>query len=185
MSLTPSNMMPLGQTAPDFNLKDSVSGKHYTFEDIKGREGTVIMFLCVHCPYVIHVQEELAKIAEEYAQKGVGFVAISSNDIVKYPQDSPEFMKEQAEALKFNFPYLFDETQEVARAYMAACTPDIYVFDEEDDCFYRGRLDGATPGNGQPNDGQDLRNALDRLLGSMSAPENQLPSMGCNIKWKS
>ncbi|WP_258103942.1 thioredoxin family protein [Marinoscillum sp. MHG1-6] len=184
MALTPSNMLPLGEKAPDFDLEDTISGKSVAYQDIKGEQGTVVMFICVHCPYVIHIQDELASVANFYKEKGIGFVAISSNDVEKYPQDAPEYMRKQAEEVGFNFPYLFDESQEVAKAYMAACTPDIYVFDARDQCYYRGRLDAATPGNGQPNDGKDLRNALESLLSDQAAPEEQLPSMGCNIKWK-
>ncbi|MFT6866050.1 MAG: peroxiredoxin [Cyclobacteriaceae bacterium] len=185
MSLTPSNLLPLGTPAPFFELNDVISKRRFSSDDVKGKNGLVIYFISVHCPYVIHVQNELVKIAHEYLKSDIGFIAISSNDTIKYPADSPENMKDQAETVGFNFPYLFDETQEVAKAYQAACTPDIYVFDAELQCYYRGRLDEATPGNSKPIDGRDLRFALDGLLAGKSIPANQYPSMGCNIKWKS
>ncbi|MFY0599528.1 MAG: thioredoxin family protein [Cyclobacteriaceae bacterium] len=184
MSLTLSNMLPIDAAAPSFNLPDTISGKTISASDVLNENGLVVMFICVHCPYVIHVQDELAKVANEYAEKGIGFVAISSNDIKNYPADRPEMMKKQAERVGFNFPYLYDETQEVAKAYQAACTPDFYLFDKELKCFYRGRLDESTPGNGKPNNGKDLRGALDLLLSRGAAPDPQSPSMGCNIKWK-
>lgn len=176
-------MMPLGAEAPLFDLLDTVSGNMLKTNDLRGKNGTVIMFICVHCPYVVHIQDELAAIAKEYLKKEIGFVAISSNDIKNYPMDSPEKMKEQVEQVGFSFPYLYDESQEVALAYQAACTPDIFLFDGDLKCYYRGRLDEATPGNGKVNDGRDLRNALDALIEGASPPANQLPSMGCNIKW--
>ena len=143
------------------------------------------MFICNHCPYVIHVQDEIVKIADEYKDKGIDFVAISSNDVANYPADAPDLMKVRAEELNFSFPYLYDESQEVAKAFQAACTPDFYLFDENQNCVYRGRMDASTPGNGKPVDGGDLRNAMNKLLaGSQVAEGDQLPSMGCNIKWK-
>ncbi len=184
MALTPSNMLPLGTIAPDFTLPDAVTGKSISLKDIKSDKGAVIMFICNHCPYVIHIQDEMVNIAREYQQKGVSFVAISSNDIEKYPDDAPDKMKERALELNFDFPYLFDESQDIAKAYMAACTPDFYVFDAELKCVYRGRMDEATPGNGKPVNGKDLRNALDALLNGQVISEEQFPSMGCNIKWK-
>lgn len=184
MALTESNMMPLGTPAPDFRLPDTVSGEDLSLGDIRGEKGTVIMFLCNHCPYVIHVNPELVRIANEYSASGIGFVGISSNDVEKYPQDGPEKMKEHARDVGYAFPYLFDESQDVARAYDAACTPDIYVFDGEQKLYYRGRLDGSRSNNDIPLTGTDLRAALDALLQGKPRPELQIPSAGCNIKWK-
>jgi peroxiredoxin len=185
MALTPSNMLDLGVTAPNFKLTNGLSDNLIGLDDVRGAQGTLVMFICVHCPYVIHVQEEIARIAREYKKRGVGFVAISSNDIEKYPQDAPEHMKAQSEQLQFDFPYLFDESQEVARAYDAACTPDFYLFDNQDVLVYRGRLDESRPNNDKPLTGGDLRDAIDRLLAGKPQGEKQYPSMGCNIKWKS
>lgn len=178
-------MLPLGTQAPDFELLDTVSGKQLSLDVIKSDKATVVMFICNHCPYVIHIQDELVKLAHEYMAQGIAFVAISANDVENYPEDSPDKMKERAEELNFQFPYLYDETQEVARAYMAACTPDFYVFDNEMACVYRGRMDEATPGNGKPVTGSDLRSALDAILAGNPITAEQIPSMGCNIKWKS
>ena len=184
MSLTPSNMMPLGKTAPGFSLVNTSNNKIYKFENIKGSKGTVVMFICNHCPYVIHVIEELVKISKGYENKGISTVAISSNDIINYPEDAPDKMKAFSEKYNFSFPYLYDESQEIAKAYQAACTPDIYLFDGDDKCFYRGRLDESRPGNDKVTNGSDLREALDLLLGGKNPPEEQNPSAGCNIKWK-
>jgi len=185
MSETLSTMLPLGTPAPNFDLPDTISGKNLSLADVKGKNGTVIMFICNHCPYVILVLPELLKLAKAYQEKGINFVAISSNDVENYPQDSPILMKELAQKEGFTFPYLYDESQDVAKAYDAACTPDFYVFDNEDTLYYRGRMDAATPGNGQPVTGADLRNAMDLLLMQKDGPAEQLPSMGCNIKWRS
>ncbi len=185
MALTPSNMLDLGIKVPDFSLNDVLSGSTVSFKDIKGSSGTLVMFICVHCPYVIHVQEEISKIAVEYSEKGIGFVAISSNDIEKYPQDAPEFMREQATKSNFIFPYLFDESQDVAKSFDAACTPDFYLFDDRDSLVYRGRLDESRPNNEKPLTGNDLRGALDNLIAGKKQEAVQYPSMGCNIKWKS
>lgn len=184
MALTESNMMPLGTKAPDFNLPDVVSGRQLDFSAIKGEKATVVMFICNHCPYVIHVNDQLVRIAEDYGKRGVGFVAISSNDAEKYPDDSPEKMSLVARLLKYPFPYLYDESQKTARAYDAACTPDLYVFDKEDRLVYRGRLDGSRPGNGLERTGSDLRFALDATLLGLGPVSPQIPSAGCNIKWK-
>ncbi|MFY0653687.1 MAG: thioredoxin family protein [Cyclobacteriaceae bacterium] len=184
MSLTYSEMMPLGTIAPDFNLPEAVSGNDVSLDEIKSDNGTVVMFICNHCPYVIHVQDEIAGIAKEYQQKGITFVAISANDVENYPADAPEFMKEKAAEVGYTFPYLYDESQKVAKAYQAACTPDFYVFDGEMKCVYRGRMDDSSPGNGKPVTGFDLCNTLDALLDGTAISEDQLPSMGCNIKWK-
>jgi len=184
MALTESNMMELGTKAPDFTLPDTVSGKSISFNDIKSEQATVVMFICNHCPYVIHVNPEIVRLAKDYQVKNVGFVAISSNDVNNYPQDGPKAMKELAAEQGYTFPYLYDESQEVAKAYDAACTPDFYVFDSEDKLVYRGRLDGSRPGNSIPLTGEDLRAALDAVLAGESVSEKQYPSAGCNIKWK-
>lgn len=184
MALTPSNMMPLGTKAPDFKLKSAVSGKEYTLDDLRSDKATVIMFICNHCPYVKHVQRGLVELANDYIPKGVSFIAINSNDISKYPEDSPENMKLVAERLGYPFPYLFDETQDVARAYDAACTPDFYIFDGDLNCVYRGQMDGSRPGNGVPVTGDHIRKALDDILAGKTIEEEQIPSIGCNIKWK-
>ncbi|VAX20332.1 Alkyl hydroperoxide reductase and/or thiol-specific antioxidant family (AhpC/TSA) protein [hydrothermal vent metagenome] len=184
MSNTPSNMLPLGTTAPDFNLIDTVSDKMISLNDIKGESATVVMFICNHCPFVKHVNEELVRLANDYKDKGIGFVAISSNDVKNFPQDSPELMKKNAEQLGYPFPYLYDETQEIAKAYDAACTPDFYIFDKNLKLVYRGQLDSSRPGNDKPIDGRDIRNALDAILAGKEVDPNQVPSMGCNIKWK-
>ena len=177
-------MLALGTAAPAFELPDTISGNTLTYEDIKGERGTVVMFICNHCPYVIHVNEELVRIAADYQAQGIGFVGISSNDVVKYPMDGPDKMTEHAKAAGYNFPYLFDETQEVARAYDAACTPDFYVFNADDHLYYRGRMDESRPGNDIPVTGEDMRGALDNLIAGNPEPATQYPSMGCNIKWK-
>ena len=184
MALTESNMLPIGTQAPDFTLPDTVSGKSISLNDIKSDKATVVMFICNHCPYVIHVNEELVKLAKDYQEKGVSFVAISSNDVENYPQDGPDKMKAHAEAVGYPFPYLYDESQDVAKSYDAACTPDFYLFDGDMNLSYRGRLDSSSPGNGQPLSGSDLRAAIDGVLNGAAAPEVQYPSMGCNIKWK-
>lgn len=184
MAATPSTMMPLGTTAPSFKLPDTVSGKMLALSELKGAHATLVMFICNHCPYVLHVNEELVKIAKEYQPKGVSFIAISSNDVENYPQDSPELMKVQAEKVGYTFPYLYDETQDVARAYDAACTPDLYLFDQDLKCVYRGQLDDARPKNDIPVTGKDLRAALNALLAGTPVSERQIPSIGCNIKWK-
>lgn len=185
MALTESNMLELGTKAPDFTLPDTVSGKTISLSDIQPDKATVVMFLCNHCPYVIHVNPEIVRLATEYQEKGVRFVAISSNDVNKYPQDGPREMKKQAARVGYPFPYLYDESQDVARAYDAACTPDFYVFDSERNLAYRGRLDGSRPGSGIPLTGKDLRAALDAVLAGAPVAEEQYPSAGCNIKWKS
>ena len=184
MALKESNMLPLGTKAPSFTLPDTISGNQLSLEDLQGQNATVIFFLCNHCPYVIHVNEELVRIANDYHSKGVSFVAISSNDVEKYPEDSPDKMAIVAKVLRYPFPYLYDESQEVAKAYDAACTPDIYVFDHQMDLAYRGRLDESRPGSGVPLTGSDLRNAIDAIIGGQAIPEPQYPSAGCSIKWK-
>ena len=184
MARTPSNMIPLGTKAPNFNLPDAVSDKRLNLADVKGEKATVIMFICNHCPFVIHVNDELVKLANDYKDLGVGFVAISSNDVENYPQDAPDKMKEVAMGLGYPFPYLYDETQEVAKSYDAACTPDFYLFDDNLSLVYRGQLDDARPGNSEPVNGKDLRAALKALLNGSEVSKEQMPSMGCNIKWK-
>ena len=184
MALTESNMLKLGTQAPDFNLIDTVSDQMMTLNDTKGEKATVVMFLCNHCPYVIHVNEEIARVVRDYKSKGVGFVGISSNDVVNYPQDGPDKMKTHAKAVGYDFPYLYDESQEVAKAYDAACTPDFYVFNGDLQLEYRGRLDGSRPGNTLGLTGQDLRNAIDAVIDGKGVDELQIPSAGCNIKWK-
>lgn len=184
MALTESNMLPLGTKAPDFELPDTISGKMVKLADVQSEKAMVVMFLCNHCPYVIHVNEEIVRMVKDYEGKGVNFVAISSNDVDNYPQDSPEKMKEHAEEVGYNFPYLYDESQEVAKAYDAACTPDFYVFDGQMKLAYRGRLDNSRPQTGTPLSGSDLRAALDAVLAGAQVSEVQYPSAGCNIKWK-
>lgn len=185
MALTPTNQIKLGFQAPQFSLPDVCSSENKSYADVKGAKGTVVMFICNHCPFVVHVQDELVRLANDYMSKGIGFVAISSNDVVNYPADSPEKMKELAEKLKFPFSYLYDESQEVAKAYDAACTPDFSVFDGNDECVYRGQLDDSRPGNGAPVNGTDLRKVCDLLISGGQVPEEgQVPSIGCNIKWK-
>ncbi|NKI32973.1 thioredoxin family protein [Croceivirga thetidis] len=183
MARTPSNMLPLGTLAPNFELVDTTSETKMTLDALKGAKGTLVMFICNHCPFVIHVNPELTKIGKEYQQKGIGIVAISSNDIENYPQDAPQLMKVVAAKEGYSFPYLFDETQEVAKAYDAACTPDFYLFDGDLKLVYRGQLDDSRPGNGLPLNGQDLRNAMDALLNGIDIDTEQKPSIGCNIKW--
>ena len=184
MAETPSNMIPLGTKAPDFNLIDTVSGSTVNLNDSKGENGTVIMFICNHCPFVIHVNAELVKIANTYSKKGIGFIAISSNDVINYPQDGPENMKIHAEKENYPFPYLYDETQVVAKAFDAACTPDLYVFDADLKLTYRGQLDDSRPGNNIKVTGSDLRYALNCVLEGKENTKVQKPSIGCNIKWK-
>ncbi|MBK8517763.1 MAG: thioredoxin family protein [Saprospiraceae bacterium] len=184
MAFTESNMIELGVKAPDFILPDTISGSMVSYHDIKGKNGSVILFLCNHCPYVIHVNEELVRIANEYKLKDIGFVAISSNDAANYPDDGPDKMSLVAKMLKYPFPYLYDESQNIARSYEAACTPDIYLFDGDDKLYYRGRLDESRPGNDKPLNGKDLRLALDLLLRGEPPMISQYPSAGCNIKWK-
>ena len=184
MALTPSNMLALGTEAPDFSLPDVVSGENMSLPELRSDIAIVMMFICNHCPYVIHVRDELVKVAGDYQPRGVKFVAISANDIEKYPDDSPDKMKLFAEESGFTFPYLYDESQSVARAYDAACTPDFYVFDKNTALVYRGRLDDSRPGNDLPVTGKDLRAALDRVLQGKLPEDQQFPSMGCNIKWR-
>lgn len=185
MSRTDSTMMPLGTPAPDFMLPDTVSGNALRLADVAGKQATVVMFICNHCPYVKHVNAELVKLAGDYLPRGVGFVAISSNDAGNRPEDGPAQMAEQASQLGYPFPYLYDESQDVARAYDAVCTPDFFVFDGGLKCAYRGQLDASRPGNDKPVTGADMRAALESILaGQRIADAEQIPSQGCNIKWK-
>lgn len=184
MSLTPTKKVPLGFMMPKFELPDTISNTIISSEDVKEEKGTLVMFICNHCPYVLHVIHELVKIGYEYTDKGIGIVAISSNDVVNFPEDHPDRMKEFALSLKFPFPYLYDETQQVAIAYDAACTPDFNLFDSDGKCVYRGQLDGSRPGNNKPVTGKDLRAALDLVLEGKEVSVDQIPSSGCNIKWK-
>ncbi len=184
MANTPSNMIPLGFKAPDFNLLDVISESIVSLNQLKGINGTVIMFICNHCPFVKHINPQISKLAREYKDQGIGFVAISSNDVHKYPQDGPEQMKITAESEVYSFPYLYDETQEVAKAYQAACTPDFFLFDAELRLVYRGQLDDSRPGNSIPPTGKDLRDAIKAVLNKTPVSGVQKPSIGCNIKWK-
>jgi thiol-disulfide isomerase/thioredoxin len=184
MAETPSKMVPLGMPAPDFRLPDSVTGKLMSLAELKSGIATVIMFICNHCPYVKHINDILVELTNEYIGKGISFIAINSNDIVNYPEDSFEKMKLYAERLGYKFPYLLDETQEVAKEYDAACTPDIYVYDKNLKLVYRGQFDDSRPGNGKPVTGKDLRKALDYIIDEKYLDFPQIPSVGCNIKWK-
>ena len=186
MALTESNMLPIGTIAPEYILLDTISDKQLSISELCSNKATVMMFICNHCPYVIHVKNEIVKLAHDYQPKGVSLIAISSNDVEKYPQDGPAFMKIFAQETGFTFPYLFDESQEVARAYDAACTPDFYIFDGQKRLKYRGRLDDSRPRveNPKPVTGSDLRGALNAILSNQMISEIQYPSMGCNIKWK-
>ncbi len=184
MAETPSNMLPLGTLMPEFSLTDAVTGKQVTHRDFPKATATLVVFICNHCPFVIHVREELPRLAEDYSPHGVGFIAINSNDVDKYPQDGPKHMKELAMGQGWTFPFLFDDTQNVAKAFNAACTPDFFLFDSDRKLVYRGQLDDSRPSNDVPITGRDLRAAIDTLLSGGSASEKQKPSMGCNIKWK-
>jgi thiol-disulfide isomerase/thioredoxin len=185
MSATPSNMLPLGTKAIDFKLIDTVSWQTLSYSNVRGKNGTVVMFICNHCPYVLHINSEIVKIADKYIPKDINFVAISANDVHNYPQDAPDLMTAHARKVAYQFPYLYDETQETAKAYQAACTPDFYVFDKDDKLVYRGRLDESTPKNNKALNGKDLRKALDLMLEGKIIPDaEQKPSIGCNIKWK-
>lgn len=183
MALTPSTMLTLGTTAPDFQLPDT-AGKTVSLSDFKASPAMVVMFICNHCPYVKHLRAALAEFGREYTAKGVAIVAISSNDVANYPDDSPAKMAEEAKAAGYSFPYLYDESQKVAKAYRAACTPDFFVFDRGRRLVYRGQYDASRPGNGISITGKDLRTAVDAVLKGVPPSLNQVPSMGCNIKWK-
>ncbi len=184
MALVGSNPFENGSVAPDFKLPDTVSGNTLSLSDVKGEKGTVIMFICNHCPYVVHVNQQMVATANRYLDKGIGFVAISSNDVVAYPQDGPEYMQQVASKLNYPFPYLYDESQDIAKAYKAACTPDFYLFDADLKAVYHGQLDDSRPGSGIPLTGEDMHYAIDQLLGDQVNDKPQKPSIGCSIKWK-
>jgi peroxiredoxin len=184
MALTPSTMLALGTSAPDFSLPDVVVGKSVSLASFADKQALLVMFICQHCPYVKHVKEELAKIGKDYQESNLGIVAISANDVANYPGDAPEQLKAMAIALGFTFPFCYDESQEVAKAYTAACTPDFFLFDRDRKLVYRGQLDDSRPGNGLPVTGKDLRGAIDLALAGQSISADQKPSIGCNIKWK-
>ncbi len=183
MAKTPSNMVPLGAKAPKFELHNTVDDILYSSEELFSKNGTVVMFICNHCPFVIHVIDEIVSISENY-KENISFVAISSNDVINYPDDSPELMKKFAVNKNFSFPYLFDETQEVAKSFNAACTPDFFLYNNESKLVYRGQMDDSRPGNGIPVTGNDLKSALDNLIKNKEISAEQKPSIGCNIKWK-
>ena len=184
MAAAESNMLPLGTKAPYFQLYDTISKDMVSLNDIKSDKATVVMFICNHCPYVHHVMKKLLKTAYEYMEKGVSFVAISSNDIENYPQDHPDLMKMIADMCQFPFPYLYDETQTVANEYKAACTPDFYIFNKDLKLVYRGRFDETRPQMGVKPTGKDLKKALDAILENREVDPKQFPSIGCSIKWK-
>ncbi|WP_246481832.1 thioredoxin family protein [Natronogracilivirga saccharolytica] len=184
MARTPSNMIELGSKAPDFTLPDP-KGNLYSRDQVAGKHGLLVVFYCNHCPFVKHIREKFAEISAEYIEKGTGVVAINSNDIENYPDDAPERMAEDIETFGYRFPYLFDETQEVARRFDAACTPDFYLYDASLELVYRGQFDDSRPGNDEPVTGSDLKAAFDALLKGEKPSEDQKPSVGCNIKWKS
>jgi peroxiredoxin len=184
MSAVNSTMLELGTKAPKFSLQDTVTGKTVELKDYRGNKALLVMFISNHCPYVKKIKEGLTEYAKDYLPKGVGIVAICSNDVENYPDDSPEKMKEDAAKFGYPFPYLYDETQEVAKAYKAACTPDLFLFDEKHELVYRGQFDSSRPGNDEPITGKDLREATDQVLAGKEVPEDQTPSIGCNIKWK-
>jgi len=183
MVKTASTMLPLGVTAPHFSLPDA-QGNTVSLSDFRDAKALVVVFMCNHCPFVKHIAGELSQVAKDYQPQGVAFVGINANDVDNYPDDSPEKMAEEVRQRDYTFPYLYDETQEVAKAYAAACTPDFYIFDHQQRLVYRGQLDSSRPGNDIPVSGEDLRAALDAVLADRDVPEPQQPSIGCNIKWK-
>jgi peroxiredoxin len=183
MALTPSTMVPLGSPAPDFSLPDT-EGRTVKLADFEKAPALLVAFICNHCPYVKHIRSAFAALTAEYAAKGVAIVGISSNDAAAYPDDSPEKMKTEKASAGYVFPYLYDESQDVAKAYHAACTPDFFFYDADRKLAYRGQMDASRPGNDKPNDGADLRAALDAVLAGQPVPGQQWPSIGCNIKWK-
>ena len=184
MALIPSTMLPLGTRAPDFSLSDTVTGETISLQTFAGKKALLVMFICRHCPYVKHIQAGLAKLGKDYAGKEVGIVAISANDALNYPDDAPASLAIQAREQGFAFPYCYDESQAVAKAYRAACTPDLFLFDAARALVYRGQFDESRPGNGKPVTGHNLRAALDAVLAGKPVPADQIPSIGCNIKWK-
>ncbi|MGK7926853.1 MAG: thioredoxin family protein [Spirulina sp.] len=184
MARTESTMLPLGTTAPDFHLKDAVSGQSLSLATFADKKALLVMFICRHCPFVKHVQSELAKIGKDYADRDLGILAISANDAENYPEDAPEKLQLMAKELDFKFPFGYDESQEVAKAYTAACTPDFFLFDGDRALVYRGQLDDSRPGNSLPVNGKDLRGAIEAVLSDRTVSSTQKPSIGCNIKWK-
>ncbi|MCB0329623.1 MAG: thioredoxin family protein [Bdellovibrionales bacterium] len=184
MAKTPSNMIDLGTPAPDFSLPDAVSGATVSLEDYASKQGVLVMFICNHCPFVIHVQEELVRLGQDFEGSALQIIAISSNDVANYPDDAPEKMKERAREAGYLFPYCYDESQQVAKAYGAACTPDFFLFDADRKLVYRGQLDGSRPGNDVPVTGHDLRQAIEAMLSGQQVSSEQQPSIGCNIKWR-
>lgn len=184
MPLTPSHMLPLGSKVPDFTLLDVISGKKVSLSAVQSPIATVVMFICNHCPYVKHIQAKLVDVAKQYQAKGIVFIGISSNDIESYPDDAPEEMQKVAKEKGYSFPFLFDETQSVAKAYQAVCTPEFYVLNQGGELVYHGRFDDATPGNDQPVTGKELSAALDAILTNQPVNSHQSHSIGCNIKWK-
>jgi len=184
MALTASTMLPLGTKAPDLNLPDVISNQTISIANFVGKKALLVMFICQHCPFVKHVQHQLAQIGRDYSKQNVAIVAISANDVNHYPDDAPEKLKEMAEELGFTFPFCYDESQGTAKTYTAACTPDFFLFDTDQRLVYRGQLDDSRPSNDQPVDGHDLRTALEQVLAGQSVRQDQKPSIGCNIKWK-
>jgi peroxiredoxin len=184
MAQTPSSMSSLGTPAPAFSLPDARSGKTVSLSDFSDAEALLVMFICNHCPFVRHVSGQLAALGRDYEGSGLAIVAINANDLASHPEDGPGPMKAEAERLGYRFPYLFDDSQEVAKAYGAACTPDFFLYDRDRKLAYRGQLDGSRPGNGVPVTGRDLRAACDALLAGKAPPADQRPSLGCNIKWR-
>lgn len=184
MARVPSVMIPLGSKAPDFLLPDVISGSLVSLQEAKGNTATVIAFICNHCPFVKHINPQLVQLAKDYFDKGVRVIAISANDAVQYPEDGPAAMKKAAENLNYTFPYLYDESQRIAKAYNAVCTPDFFIYDNELHLTYRGQLDDARPGNEIPVSGKDIRAALDAMIQGKAVGDFQKPSIGCNIKWK-
>ncbi|HBE16401.1 MAG TPA: thioredoxin family protein [Cyanobacteria bacterium UBA11149] len=184
MALTPSTMLPLGTKAPDFQLPDTVSGKTISLDTFADKKGLLVIFMCRHCPFVKHIQGELGKIGKDYGESNLGIIAISANDAANYPEDAPHLLKDMAVDLGFTFPFCYDESQETAKAYTAACTPDFFLFDANRELVYRGQLDDSRPSNNQAITGKDLRLAIDALLADNPVHSDQKPSIGCNIKWK-
>ncbi len=184
MALTASSMLELGTPAPDFALMDVISGRTISLSTFADQSALLVMFICRHCPFVKHVQTELAALGKDYQSKGLGIVAISANDVVNYPEDAPEKLKDMANTLGFTFPFCYDETQKAAKAYTAACTPDFFLFNRDRHLVYRGQLDDSRPSNGLPVTGADLRAAIDAVLSGQPIASDQKPSIGCNIKWK-
>ena len=183
MAETPSTMLALGTQASNFELPDTVSGNTVSLHNFSDQDALLVAFICAHCPFVIHIQDELARIGRDYANQSLGILAISSNSIQTHPMDSPDKMKAQAEKAGFNFPYAYDESQAVAKAYRAACTPDFFLFDGDRRLVYRGQLDDSRPGNNKPVTGTDMRAAIDAVLSGQPVSTDQKTSLGCNIKW--